>query len=136
MAGTDRRAFRTFDANLELRDIDDGAETSSADETAVAFDCRNIGAYKAVFHITAIDFTTGDESYVLDISVSDTSGGTYTKVATMPDIGAATSTGIYEVPLSGELVDALDSDAAFIRCGATLGGTTPSITYGCYITKA
>jgi hypothetical protein len=130
-----RRTDDIFDVDLELRDVADGAETSTANETAIAFDVLNVEEYKAVFYVTAMDFATTDETYVFDISVSDTSGGTYTKIATLPDIGSADGTGKYEVALSGALAQGLDSDAAFIRCGATLGGTTPSITYGCYLTK-
>jgi hypothetical protein len=135
MPGTDRRASRIFESALELRPVTDGAETATANETAVAFDARIIEEYKAVIHVTALDFTTTDESYIFDISVSDAQGGTFTKVATLPDIGSADALGIYEVPLSGSLVDALDADADWIRVGVTLAGTSPSVTYGCFLTK-
>lgn len=131
-----KRTQRIYDANLVLRDIDDGAETATANETAINVEAINLEEFKAVIHVTALDFTTGDETYVFDISVSDLVGGTFTKVATLPDIGSATATGIYEIPLSGALVQGLDSDADWIRVGATLGGTTPSVTYGAFLTKA
>ena len=126
---------RIYDNALELRDVADGAETSTANETAINFDCRIIEEYKAVINVTAMDFTTGDESYVFDISVSDLVGGTFTKIAQLPDIGSATGTGTYEIPLSGQLAAQLDADSDWIRIGCTLAGTTPSITYGAYLTK-
>jgi hypothetical protein len=123
---------RIFDKALELRNVADGAETSTANEAAINVDVLNMGEFKAVLNVTAIDRTTGDETYVFDISVSDASGGTFTKVATLP---AITAVGTYEIPLSGELVRQHDDDADWVRVGCTLGGTSPSITYGAFLTK-
>lgn len=126
-----------LDTLLELRDIDDGAETATAAETGISFPCRKIGGYKAVFNISALDNTTTDETYVLSIGVSDVVGGTYTTIASLSSaiVKAAYAAGTkrIEVPLSGNLAQEIDADSDWIQCVATLGGTTPSITYGCHL---
>ena len=123
-----------LDTLLELRDITDGAETSTAAETGISFPCRKLGAYKAVFNISAIDYTTEDETYVLSIGVSDVVGGTYTTIASIPSATViANLTGRLEIPLSGNLAQEFDADSDWIQVKATLGGTSPSITYGCHL---
>ncbi len=131
-----RREYRTLDKNLELRDNADGAETSSASEAAIKFAVRKIGMYKAVVILSAVDVADTDETYVFNIEVSDASGGTYTSIASLSFAAGAAQTGSYDIPLSGQLAEQLDADAEYIRVTATLGGTTPSVTYGCYLTKA
>lgn len=123
-----------LDTLLELRDITDGAETATAAETGISFPCRKIGGYKAVFNISAIDYTTEDETYVLSIGVSDVVAGTYTTIASIASATIiANLTGRLELPLSGNLAQEFDSDSDWIQVKATLGGTTPSITYGCHL---
>ena len=133
------RTQRIIDTLLELRDITDGAETATANETGISFDCRKIGEFKAIINVTAIDGTTGDETYAFDISVSDLVGGTYTKVATTPALNGSTWDGSVpfnlEIPLSGPNCEQLDADSDWIRVGCTLAGTTPSVTYGAFLTK-
>lgn len=121
-----------FDKQLELRDIADGAETSTATETGITFPVRQAGDFKAVFYVSALDSAEADETYELSVVVADAvanlsaSGHT---VASVP----ITSTGVYELGLSADHIEALDTDAGAITAKATLGGTTPSITYGCYL---
>lgn len=131
------RTQRIIDTALMLRDIADGAETSTANETAISFDCRKIGEFKAIINITAVDGTTGDETYAFDISVSDLVGGTFTKVATLPALVGQNLTAplVLEIPLSGPGCEQLDADSDWIRIGCTLAGTSPSITYGAFLTK-
>lgn len=126
-----------LDTLLELRDITDGAETSTAAETGVSFPVRKIGGYKAVMNVSAIDYTTTDETYSFQIQVSDVVGGTYTTIAELGTGVVLGSAGAarYELPLSGNLAAEIDADSAFIRVQATLAGTTPSITYGCHLEK-
>jgi len=126
------RGRKLFDKSLELRDVADGAEASTAAETGIAFDCRKLKDYVCVVYVTAIDATTGDETYVLNVGVSDAVDGTYTPIATLPNI-RATGTGLYVIPLNGEIAAKLDADSDFIQIAATLGGTSPSITYGAFL---
>jgi len=128
------RVSQIYDGDLALR-TSGTAITSTTSATGVEFDVRHIGAYKAVIQYNGMDYATGDESYVFSIEVSDLVGGTYTAIATLPDIGSATASGRLDVPLNGKIAEELDSDSAFIRVTATLGGTSPSIDYDCYLTK-
>ncbi len=128
------RRRRLFDYNLLLRNISDGAETSTAAETGIAFDCRKLHEYVCVVYISACDSASSDETYTLSIGVSDVVGGTYTTVASQ-SITRGT-TGQVIIPLSGALAQKLDDDSDFIQIKATLGGTTPSITYGAYLAPA
>ena len=125
------RAHRTFDKALELRNVADGAETATANETAISFEARKLKEYVAELFITACDGSSGDETYVFDISVSDLQAGTFTKVAQVP--WTRGTTGKLTIPLSGDIAQQLDNDSDWIRVGCTLAGTTPSITYGAYL---
>lgn len=122
---------RTFDKLTELRNLADGAETATAAETGVAFEIRKHIALLCVVDVTASVSNDNDETYVFTVEVSDLVGGTYTPIATLTVTRGVT--GKYTIPLSGELAQKLDDDCDFIRIKATLGGTTPSITYGAYL---
>lgn len=121
-----------FDKQLELRDIASGAETSTSTEAGITFPVLKAGEFKAVFYVSALDATNADETYEISIIVADTTGnlsGSGVTAASVPIV----STGVYEIGLSSELIKAVDADAGAITCKATLGGTTPSLTYGCYL---
>ena len=122
-----------FDKNLELKTS--GAVTSTASTTGVAVNVRPQREYTCVIAVTAVKTSITDETYVLEVEVSDLVGGTYTAVGTIPAV-QTTGVGNYKVPLSGPWVAKLDADSAFIRLTATLGGTDPSVTYQAYLTKA
>lgn len=124
-----------FDKLLELRDVADGAETSTASETGVEMPVRFLGNAWVVIYVTAIDFGTEDETYVFSVEISDVVGGSYTEIARIAYLGSR-GPGEVSVPISGELADWADDDAAFVRITATLAGTTPSVTYGAYIAPA
>lgn len=123
-----------FDKQLELRNVADGAETATATETGFAFAARMAGDFKAIVFVTALDTTTGDETYVLTVETDSVAAFNDTPV----EVGraAVTQTGVYEIPMSASQITKLDADAAAIRVKATLSGTTPSITYGAYLTPA
>jgi hypothetical protein len=123
-------AFRPYDAALVLRGPSAGAVTSTTAETGIALEVLKAGPFKAVFTVTAADDTTGDETYALSIETdADTDFGSPTEIISLP----VTEPGVYEWPLSSELIGQFDTSAAAIRVKATLGGTTPSITYGAYL---
>ena len=112
-----------FDKELELRSIADGAETATASEAGVALPVRLGGEYKAVFHVTDLDTTTGDETYALSVEV-DSQADFLDAPVSLGSI-VVTAPGVYELPLSGPFVAQEDVDAAAIRVTATLAGTTP-----------
>ncbi|MGB0748180.1 MAG: hypothetical protein ACPGO3_05500 [Magnetospiraceae bacterium] len=123
--------YGPIDSQLLLRDIGDGAETASADEAGVAFDPAAHTDFKVVFHVSALDTADADETYdlVVDVDSEVAFGDTPVEVASL----TVTAPGTYEIPLSGAFIGYQDADAAAIRVGAVLAGTTPSITYGAYI---
>lgn len=134
--GVIKRHAYTFDADLELRDVGDGAETSSADEAGIAFEPRSDEVYGVVVDITAIDAADGTETYAFVVDTDSLAAFTDSPV----EVGRLTyprsaGTGRIVIPIAGVTVEKLDSDAAAIRVGVELGGTTPSITYGAFLTR-
>lgn len=127
-------ALAVFDKATELRSGTAVAITATASETGVAIPIRFMQPISWVIDVTAIDATTADETYVFTLQVSDLVGGTYTTIATVT--WPRTKTGALYVPVSGQLAVFQDADCAFVRVTATLGGTTPILTYGSYLTKA
>lgn len=126
--------YGPFDKQLELRDIADGAETATASETGVSFAVRMADDFKCVIYVSALDTTTGDETYLLTVETDSVAAFSGTPV----EVGRVTvlAAGVYEIPLSGREIEQRDPDAAAIRVKATLAGTTPSITYGAYLAPA
>ena len=127
------RVARIYDTALVLRAAGT-PETGTAAETGIAFDVRKIEDYKAVIQYSGKVYT--NETYIFAIEISDLVGGTYTAIATMPDIGAnGVTSGALDVPLNGKIAEELDVDSAFIRSIVTITGTAPSIDYDCFLTK-
>lgn len=124
-----------FDKALELRNVADGAKTATASETGIALAVRMLLNCDLVIFVTAIDATSADETYVFTLQVSDLVGGTYTTIIshTWP---RGHGVGRLHLPINGDLSSFQDTDSAFLRITATLGGTTPSITYGAFLTKS
>lgn len=128
------RVSGIYDTALALR-TSGTPETATASETGVEFAVRNIGAYKAVIEYSGKVYT--NETYIFTIEVSDLVGGTYTAIATMPDIGAnGVTAGSLNIPLNGKIAEEIDADSAFIRVTVTITGAAPSIDYDCFLTKA
>lgn len=121
------------DALLLLRDIADGAETATATEAAVDFIAGDHDDFKVIVHVSAVDTADADETYNLAIEVdADTDFSTPVAVGTL----AISATGIYEIPLSKAKVENLEAGAVKMRAKMTIGGTSPSVTYGAYLTPA
>lgn len=124
-----------IDNELNLRDPSDAAETSSADETGFAWaEIREQGFFGVMFHVASIDTEDEDETYSLTVDVDSVAGFTDSPVE-LASL-TITSAGTYTIPLSGDFVAAKDPNAAAIRVGCTLAGTSPSIKYGAWIVPA
>lgn len=123
-----------FDKALELRNVADGAETATASETGIAFDVRFAPTIMWELFVTAIDAVSTDETYVFTLEVSDLVGGTYTEIAkhVWP---RGKGVGRVGIPINGSVAAFQDTDSDWVRVTATLGGTTPSITYGSFLSK-
>ena len=87
-----------------------------------------------VLYVTAMDFTTQNETYVFTLEVSDLVAGTYSIMATRAWLGSH-GVGKVHVPILGEVASFLNTTSAFMRVTATLGGTSPVVTYGSYLAK-
>ena len=125
-----------FDKATELRNIADGPVTSSGanPETGIQVDPRFKGPMVVAVHVTAIDNAGGNETYVFNVEISDLVGGTYSSIAQVDFDRDKAMPATLQIPVNGELADFIDSDSVFMRINPTLGGTTPSITYGAYLT--
>ncbi len=126
--------YGPFDKQLELRNVADGAEAATAAETGISFAARMAGDFKAVVFVTALDLTSGNETYLLTVETDSLAAFSDSPV----EVGRASidATGVYEIPLSAAAIEQRDPNAAAIRVKATLGGTSPSITYGAYLVPA
>ena len=48
-------------------------------------------------------------------------------------VATANTPGRLEIPLSGNLAQEFDLDSDWIQVKVTIGGTSPTITYGCHL---
>jgi hypothetical protein len=128
------RATRTFDKNLELRDVAAAALVATGSSTGIAFNPRTIQEYSAVLYVTAVS-ADATATYVPTIEVSDTVGGTYVAIGSLPNL-RATGAGNYVIGLHGDAAKKLSPTAAFIRVTMTITGSTPSLTFGAYLARA
>lgn len=121
-----------FDKALEL--AAPATVTSTTSSTGVAFDIRFAPTCMWELYVSAIDAVSTDETYVFTLEVSDLIGGTYTAIAshTWPRGKGAGRVGI---PINGQQAAFQDTDCDWVRVTCTLGGSTPSITYGAFISK-
>lgn len=133
---------------VTLRNVTDGAETSTATETAVSLneldtaywhDGTDIpyGNIVVGIHVTACDAGSTDETYVLTIQVDDTSDHSNSPVTVWTQTLTRGFTGYIEAVIPAKNIPLMDTDSSgtdkWIAIKATLGGTTPSITYGAWM---
>lgn len=125
-----RRAIQ-FDKSLELRDYAAAAVSASTTETAIAFPATKLMSYKAVVDVAAhTGFVATSAQWDITVEAALTSGGTYKTVGTFTATGAQNR---FDVPLSGEWVDDIVADAAFIRVKAVKTGSPGNLTYGAFL---
>ena len=138
------------DAAVVLRDITDGAETSTATETAVSLGLLDHaywhnnevphGTIAIGVHVTACDDGDADETYSIELLVDDVVGlnDTPTVVGTLA-VPRGT-TGFFTMLVDSRTIENLVSDNSgtdlWMGIRATLAGTSPSLTYGAWIAKS
>ncbi len=144
--GLSSKVRHSFDAEpkVMLRDAAAAAVTATKSETGISLDTLKAAywqgnetpqqTFAAIINVSAVDKTTGDETYVFTIQVDSVLAFSDSPVtiATLT-VNAA---GVYVVNLDGPTIDALDVNAAFIRVTATLAGTTPILSYGAWLAPA
>ena len=135
-----------MDVGLQLRDVADGAESSfPADETGLALDLipqhpdgaeDNSGIdyrFKAVFHNIAATGSPTTVTFSVDVDSLVAFSDTPVEVGSRVWNGTETE---LEIILDTNDINVLDANAAAIRSSvAVSGGTSPTVTYGCYLTK-
>jgi hypothetical protein len=125
--------YGPFDKQLELRNIASGAKTATAAETGIAFPVSMAGDFKAVVYVSNADGGGSPaNTYLLTIETDSEAafGDDPVEVGRVSVAG----NGVYEIPLSSWEITQRDPDASAIRVKATLSGSAPSLTYGCYLT--
>lgn len=86
--------------------------------------------FAVVVNVTAIDRTTGDETYKLDLQAGPSGFASNVVVGTL---AAITTVGQYVILVDADTVKAIKADADAIRLVLDVAGTTPSITYHAWI---
>jgi hypothetical protein len=125
-----RRAIQ-FDKALELRDYAALAISASTSETALAIAATKLKAYKAVVDVAAhTGYVATTAQWDVTIEAALASGGTYKAVGTFTATGVANR---FDVPLSGEWIDDIIADAAYIRVKAVKTGSPGNLTYGAFL---
>lgn len=103
------------------------------------------GKFVVVFDIVASDRADSDETYVLSLLVDDVvamndSPVTIDTFTLVPPSATVGFVGVIERIISSKAIPSLDKDHSsvgkFIQVKATLGGTSPSLTYACWIAKS
>ena len=124
---------RLIDSELVLKQHSATPITTTTAETAILVYPRNHLNYKAIIDIGAYAATG---TYELTIEVSDALNGTYSTMSVLTDavIKNNGQNSSFELPLSGHQAFATDADCLYVRINATLGGTTPSLAYGSFLT--
>lgn len=115
------------------------AKTASADGAAFALD--QVEGYwndgeladntiAVVVHVTALDTTTGDEAYEIDLEFGDDAAFTN---ATLTHTLAVSKAGQYVILVDVATVTRLLDGASHMRVNLTAAGTTPSITFHAWL---
>lgn len=128
-----------YDAESAIVPYDAAAVTATGNTAAKSLDrpvVRGAGPGIAhldiavVFEIFALDLTTGDETYRLDVEVdTDPAFPSPVVVATKAPKGVNK----LAVILDAATLEIEEPGAAYIRVKHTLAGTTPSIRYAAYL---
>lgn len=136
------RVRQMIDADASVTLKASGTVTATTTETAISLkelatawwhDGTEIphGTFEVGINVSALDKTTGDETYVVSLQVDDVLAQNDSRVTiatyTIP------ATGYYRMLVDSKSLPKLNTDnsglAQFLAVKATLAGTTPSITY-------
>jgi hypothetical protein len=133
-----------YDGDLALRAPGSAAMVADGNTTAVsiypitdspydAVDGRfGIGSFDCVLYVSAIDTTSGSETYTLNFQTVDANGANpvthETVVITSGLVGEPLVYAFHPATLA-----VADADAASFRINVDVGGSTPSITFYAYL---
>lgn len=90
------------------------------------------GSFDVVFHTTALDHTTGDETYSVAFQTYDLNGANgvthETRLLTIADLGLT-----YNWKFDVKTLGLEDPNAVFFGLNITLAGTTPILQYWAFV---
>lgn len=134
-----------FDAALVLRNLADAAETADAAEAGVATDAvalfhpehrdADAGEYhfKAVIHGIEVTGAPTSVDFIIEVSASAAFAGGEAEVGRVRHVAGLKT---LEIPLSTHMIRRLHANPKAFRIRADItGGTTPSLSYGAFLTK-
>lgn len=150
------KAMFDTDASITLRAVSAGAVTSTTTETAI--DLKELrGAYwndrytgtatgelpftilQVEIDITACDAADGNETYTISLQTDDTADESDSPVTVWSQAVQRGFTGVLYAYVDSRNIRQLDTDGSgtghWLAIKATLGGTTPSVTYGARIVQ-
>lgn len=127
-----------------------GTVTSTTAETAISLNELDLaywhnyeiphGKLVVAFDISACVSDDSDETYVFSLLVDDVIAMNNSPVTVDTFTWVRGTTGYVERVINSRDIPALDSDHSsvgkFLQVKATLGGTTPSVTYACWLAKS
>ncbi|UTC29856.1 hypothetical protein BAJUN_02260 [Bajunvirus bajun] len=131
-----------YDADLALRAPGSAAITATTATGAVDIyrldrargvqGRYGIGSFDIVIHFGALDTTTGDETYFIDVETVDANGANAVVQATVPvvagNLGEPIVLGFHPSTFAAK-----DPDAAKVRLNVRVAGTTPSATFYAFL---
>jgi hypothetical protein len=114
--------------SVQLKPEGQAPVTASGTEAALAFSWKAGGYGQANVTVTASDDADGDETYTFGVEAGD-AGFANSIVVGCVTIPRGFTGGLIIPFQAAQVKDRLLPDATEIRIGATLGGTSPSVTY-------
>lgn len=133
------REYTMVDYLLLLRDVNDGAETATANETPIAIAAEKLGDCAIVVnHRGTAGTVDGSNYFTLRLEAADNSGFSNPTTIWSKVFPAAADT--YRIDVSGAMLESIrttgEDASIYIRSGVTKTGTTAtSVTYGAYLTS-
>jgi len=85
--------------------------------------------YDVVIVVTDLDVAEADETYVFDVEIQAAGGGNAVVAGSVAVVG----TGQYVIKLDGHTMEKLSADREELALNLTVGGTTPSATFGAWL---
>lgn len=132
-----------LDAAPAITFRDAAAAALTADGTTAAITLDQVGGYwntneladstfAVVINVSALDETTGDETYTINLEAGPVGFATSTVVGTVK----VTETGQHVILVDVDTVRKSKADAAALRLAVDVSGTTPSIDFVAFIAGA
>lgn len=142
LTAADRTTRRTdvVDALLILRDINDGAETATANETGIAIAAEKLGTSAIIVNLSGTAGTVdGSNYFTLRLEAADNSGFTNPTTIWSKVLPAAADE--YYIAVDGYMLETIrtagEDESIYLRAGVTKTGTTATgVTYGAFLTCA